>query len=769
MMLEEAALLRIVEHGLMVRGQTPWGALIPEDIFRAFVLFPRVNNEDPVFYHEAIWRELGPRLEGKSMEAAIGEVNYWCYEKAVYQSTDERTANALTVIKRAFGRCGEESVLLVCALRACGIPARQVYVPRWSHCDDNHAWAEAWADGVWHYLGACEPEPALDSGWFTAAASKAMLIHTRAYGVQLQNERIAGSEGGAQIINRTPAYAETAELKIRVTQNGAPLPGAQVQFELINMAEFYPIHTAVTDQDGYACLAVGLGTIHLHVHDGKRYAERSVTVKKDQPRVDIRFENAVLFDGAPKRVAQRPPRETKIQSADFREDALLYHQWNMKTSEKRRADFEASLNHTQPYLSAARGNHTVIQRFLQDERFAREDQLALLGALREKDLADAAEELLSDALACALPYQKDYPFKVWQESVLSPRVCCEMLYPDRTWLRGKTAELKDGQDVWSWMQPRFSICKMFPQTLIPRMRAVFEAKRCSALMRDILFVNICRAHGIAARLNPATGEKEVWKDGAYEAVLPQEKSSARLILIKENRKEARCGVDFSVARLEEGQYRTFKLNGAETEGNVEIPISAGRYRVICCTRQIDGSVDAVVIPVRVEAGKTHMVRLPFPAERTEELTMKAELPALHAYQGDTAVVLPQRKRPSIVAVIAPQQEPTEHFLNELLEAEGLLKQKGVALDLIVEKPADAEHKKLKQVLCGLKDARLLHGADAAALRQWRTKMQAGDLRLPLAVAIDEAGKGRFAFANYRVGSVRALMQVLNAEQETPRA
>ena len=60
----------------------------------------------------------------------------------------------------------KESTFLVTALRSIGIPARQLYVPWWAHCDDNHAWVEAQVDGSWHYLGACEPEEALDRGWF---------------------------------------------------------------------------------------------------------------------------------------------------------------------------------------------------------------------------------------------------------------------------------------------------------------------------------------------------------------------------------------------------------------------------------------------------------------------------------------------------------------------------------------------------------------------------------------------------------------------------
>ena len=42
--LDEGALLRVVRHALHVRAETPWGSMIPEGIFKAFVLFPRVNN-----------------------------------------------------------------------------------------------------------------------------------------------------------------------------------------------------------------------------------------------------------------------------------------------------------------------------------------------------------------------------------------------------------------------------------------------------------------------------------------------------------------------------------------------------------------------------------------------------------------------------------------------------------------------------------------------------------------------------------------------------
>ena len=180
--LPDAALERVARHAMTVREATPWGRSIPEWIFRDYVLFPRVNDEFPEAWHAPIWESLRARLAGLSMIEAALEVNVWCAEHATYQSTDNRTAGPLTVLRRGCGRCGEESTLLTAALRAAGIPARQMYSPRWAHCDDNHAWVEAWLDGGWHYMGACEPEPEPDSGWFTAAASKAMLVHTRAFG-----------------------------------------------------------------------------------------------------------------------------------------------------------------------------------------------------------------------------------------------------------------------------------------------------------------------------------------------------------------------------------------------------------------------------------------------------------------------------------------------------------------------------------------------------------------------------------------------------------
>ena len=136
-----------VRYALKTRQEMPWGNRIPEREFRHFVLPVRVNNENLDESRKVFYKELKERVKNLSLYDAILEVNHWCHEKVIYTPSDSRTSSPLASVKTAYGRCGEESTFLVAALRSVGIPARQVYTPRWAHTDDNHAWVEAWVDG----------------------------------------------------------------------------------------------------------------------------------------------------------------------------------------------------------------------------------------------------------------------------------------------------------------------------------------------------------------------------------------------------------------------------------------------------------------------------------------------------------------------------------------------------------------------------------------------------------------------------------------------
>lgn len=240
--------------------EMPWGKTIPEDLFRHFVLPVRVNNEQLDSARVVFYKELKDRVKSLSLYDAILEVNHWCHEKAVYMPSDARTSSPLATVSTAYGRCGEESTLLVAALRSVGIPARQVYTPRWAHTDDNHAWVEAWADGKWHFLGACEPEPVLDLGWFNAPASRGMLMHTKVFGRYEGKEEVMSVNPTYTEINVIDNYAPTAQAKVMVKDEaGNPVPDACVEFKLYNYAEFYTVATKHTDDGGVCGLTAGKG------------------------------------------------------------------------------------------------------------------------------------------------------------------------------------------------------------------------------------------------------------------------------------------------------------------------------------------------------------------------------------------------------------------------------------------------------------------------------------------------------------------------------
>ena len=273
-----------VAKTLEVRERMGWN--VPEREFRHFVLPLRVNNETLDDFRTLYADTLCRRVEGMNLREAALEINHWCHEQARYQPSDARTSAPVATIRRGVGRCGEESVLAVAALRAAGIPARQVYTPRWAHTDDNHAWVEVWYDGKWWFMGACEPEADLNMAWFNAPVSRAMILHTKVFG---------DYDGPEDVISRTPCYTEINVIRgyvparrstVTVTLEGKPVEGADVEFKIYNYAEFYTVAKYSTDATGKASLDMGCGDMLVWASKGDRFgfavvSSESATVELD--------------------------------------------------------------------------------------------------------------------------------------------------------------------------------------------------------------------------------------------------------------------------------------------------------------------------------------------------------------------------------------------------------------------------------------------------------------------------------------------------------
>ena len=220
-----------------------------------------------------------------------------------------------------------------------------------------------------------------------------------------------------------------------------------------------------------------------------------------------------------------------------------------------------------------------------------------------------------------------------------------------------------------------------------------------------------------------------------------------------------------VARLEGGAWRALNLGGAALANETRLAVTPGLYRVTATAREIDGGCVGVMRTVAVEGGGEAVVRLSLPETHTADKLLRAPLPPLAVRVDGKPAALPAALsgRPGIVAVIAPGQEPTEHFLNELIDARALLAERRIRVWLLTEDAARADNAKLARALESVKDASLAFSPDPEALREWRARLNARELRLPLAVAIGRGGTGLFAFVNYNVGSVAALIDVVEGE------
>ena len=66
-----------VQATLRARDALPYLQTLPEDLFLAYVLPPRVNNENLDLSRGQLFEALLPLVQGKTMTEAALEVNYW--------------------------------------------------------------------------------------------------------------------------------------------------------------------------------------------------------------------------------------------------------------------------------------------------------------------------------------------------------------------------------------------------------------------------------------------------------------------------------------------------------------------------------------------------------------------------------------------------------------------------------------------------------------------------------------------------------------------
>lgn len=722
-----------VEATLTVMEKMPHLQRIPQEIFFPYVLFHRVNSECLDASRGYLMDRILPFVQGKSMQDAALTVNYWCLAHATYAPADDRTLGPLAVLRGSRGRCGEESVLAVSALRSVGIPARQVYCPRWSHCDDNHAWVEFWANGTWHYFGACEPEAQPDSGWFTSAASRAMLIHTHCW-ADFGLEPALTETPLRQEISRTAHYAKTRTLRVQVLNGGEPAAGVQVDFQIVNYAELFTLHSCLTDAHGIVTFETGLGELCVSV------GGRVQKVQGDRALVELTEaqKSELTFDLVP------PVGRYDVEPG----------MPDMVHEEKRRQCqdnlFAIRSGFHDPQIA---GNQGEIQAFVQDPRWQAHEKQLLLLTLLPKDFVDITAETLVDAMETENRYDRE----TYQKYVLAPRVRLEMLNPERKTLRAMFPEgFADAREILAWMKenmhtvPHFGVDNYDPSPLgCLRNRQVPEGAF------GLVFVALCRAFGFAARLAPDTGAAQ-WMDGAGKwcSVKPE---LPYVCLTLENRGKPLCyGEHFSLAQWNGSAFMTLRYPGQTLTDHWQLDVEPGQYRLITVTRQIDGTASTHIRDFLLQRDTTISLEIP-----QDQMAQKLKRERLAPPEGPLAAALSDMAgQKGLLLLAEPGAEPTEHLLQELLECADGYEKGNYPIRVFVAEQKELDNATLRRVGQALPQVKAVAAKDMAGEKYLRYSMQVGDLRLPFVLAVDGEGHGVYATANYNIRMAQTLLQVL---------
>ena len=690
--------LNNVRLALQTRENTSWGKNIPDMIFRHFVLPVRVNNENLDNAREVFYNELMPRIKDLSTRDAVLEVNHWCHEKVVYTPSDSRTSAPLATVKTAYGRCGEESTFLVAALRAVGIPARQVYTPRWAHTDDNHAWVEAWVDGKWFFLGACEPEPVLNLGWFNAPASRGMLMHTKVFGAYNGPEDVMKQTANYTEINIIDNYGESALLEVLVKDaNNHPVKGANVEFKIYNYAEFYTVARKTTDENGHASLSAGIGDMLVYASQNGRFGfqkasfgkEKQITVVLDHQPGD----NFTLpFNIVPPAEKVNLPEVTDEQRAENTrrmnlEDSIRNAYVNGFPTAEQAETFakKQSLDpkQTTEFILKSRGNYADIMQFLKNasQKNMGLRALELLSTVSDKDLRDTPCTILEDHL-----YNTDSKASITE--VLAPRIAAEMLTPYRSYLQKNIpAELAEKftqspQTLVNWCKDsliiRDDLNTLFTKT---SPEGVWRSRVTDTGSREIFFVAVARSLGIPAWKDEVNGNVYYRQNNEpvkvdFEAAISTKPSEGTLQANYQpipRLNNPKYYSHFSLSKFNNG---TFQLQNYP-EGNTTwesllkkgAKMETGYYMLVSGNRLANGSVLSNISFFNVEEGKTSKVQLKM-RDNSEEIRVIGNFDSearftLAQTKEETSVLATTGRGYYIVGVLGVGQEPTNHALKDI--------------------------------------------------------------------------------------------------------
>ncbi|MGL6200870.1 MAG: transglutaminase-like domain-containing protein [Lachnospiraceae bacterium] len=747
-------------HGVFLWESSEAVRKLPEEIYLNYILYHRVNEEEITSCRSFFHQQIKERITGMDAGQAAVEINYWCAQEVTYQTTDNRTLSAMAIYRRGSGRCGEESVFAVNVFRSGGIPARQIYAPKWSHCDDNHAWVEIFSAGKWHFLGACEPAEILDKGWFTHAASRAMMVHSRLFDKPGLKENVIGKEGMVTMFNELSRYAKVKVITVVAKDDkDRKVCGAEVNFEVMNYSEYAVIASGITDQNGQVSLTTGLGSLYVHAVKDGIFAARWIDTRTE--------DKCELVLGAQEGEDVWLPHDIAAPAdAPINTEAPTKEQREM--AKKRILDAAARRKiKTEGWSNPERG------KFLAGEDYT-EYRQKMLSVITEKDQTDLKCDVLEEHLKYAVSYAAKFAEEIFVPYVLNPRIDDEVLEKYRAEIDHMLSESeKEGMRrnprvIWKFITARVtSVPSGERDSLITIPTACLQLKIASQKSQRILFVAIARTLGIPARLNSIDGSMEYLEAGKFVSVHMEDDQSGMLMIKNEKAAVWNYFQNWSMAYLIEGKYQSLKLSDELwQDGILKVNAIAGRYRILTANRLPNGNIRAYQYEFHLAANQQKEVVLKLRSAELKDMLVQIPLPDFTLNRTDgsllnkTALI---SAKMHILIFLAEGEEPTEHILNEIMDQkEGFAKYSSQII-FVVKAPEAITDQTISKILKTFGNIQVCYDNSEELVELMGRRMYVDFEQQPLIIVTDTKGHGIYAASGYNVGTGNILLGLLNRD------
>jgi len=795
--------LNNVRTALKAKEEFSWGKKIPNAEFMHFVLPYRVNNENLDTARQVIFKELKERIKDKTLHDAVLEVNHWCHEKVTYKGTSIRTSAPLSTIRTAYGRCGEESTFTVTALRAVGIPARQVYTPRWAHCDDNHAWAEAWVDGQWYFLGACEPAPELDMGWFSRTSKRAMMVHTKAFGDYNGNERISNKTRYYTHLNTLSNYAPTKKLKVIVKdQKGKIVENAQVQYGLYNYAEFYPIVKKTTNSKGECSEITGMGDLLVWANKDNSFGYKKVDANNKEiveillngdPSKEFSFDMDITPPSEDSKIAKKAPVLTEEMEKEnlkrLKEEDSIRKKYESTFMSKESALVLAKKtgfdeDRVWEVIQKSRGNWYNIEKFLLSVKDNKEYALKFLNLISDKDKRDTEANVLISLFNNSFNFsvKKD---EIFEKYILNPRVRNELLiaynaYFKRVLDKGLIKDIQsDPSKLVEYIKENIKCDNKAQYYSIPILpEGVHTFKIADDVSVNIYFVAICRSLGIPARLEPGTECPQYYKDNKWNTVnifgntasKAGDKGKLKLVYSDKKHKDfsPKYYIHFTIAKFDKGVYKTLEYDWEKPLKDFPeyFELMSGHYRLVTGNRMEDGSVLSNITFFNISEGNKTIVPLKLRKAKTRlkihgitELDREISL-----YGGNRKSTLRKLSGNNKLVMVwmDPDKEPTKHVLADMEKSKRSFEKWGGRLLFIVDESKISDSFNVKSLRKKLpQNSTFCLDSKNKILNNIAKETKKRITHYPVIVVVDKEGKVIYFSMDYRIGLDEQILNIVN--------